>query len=173
MLNKRGSKTEPCGTRVIKGVLLKTVKPVFSNEIQTSSSVTLIEDGKMTTDDAKIAEIFNHYFANITESLGISEDQSLLSPTTGINDPIEKATKKYEDHPSIKMIKERCELSQFEFKPVTFNDMLLQIQKLNTNMSSPLNSILAKIIKHNADIFPSSSRKSSILICQSAIFQRI
>ena len=48
----------------------KTVKLVFSNEIQTSSSVTLIEDGKMITDDAKIAEIFNHYFANITESLG-------------------------------------------------------------------------------------------------------
>ena len=57
----------------------KTVKPVFSNEIQTSSSVTLIEDGEVITDDAKIAEIFNHYFANITESLGISEDQSLLS----------------------------------------------------------------------------------------------
>ena len=82
----------------------KTVKPVFSNEIQTSSSVTLIEDGKMITDDAKIAEIFNHYFANITESLGIFEDQSFLSETTGINDPVEKAIKKYKNHPSIKMI---------------------------------------------------------------------
>ena len=57
--------------------------------------MTLIEDGKMITDDAKIAEIFNHHFANITESLGISEDQSLLSETTGINDPVEKAIKKY------------------------------------------------------------------------------
>ena len=106
----------------------KTVKPVFSNEIQTSSSVTLIEDGKMITDDAKIAEIFNHYFANITERLGISEDQSLLSQTTGINDPVEKAIMKYENHPSIKMIKECFGLSQFEFKPVTVNGILLQIQ---------------------------------------------
>ena len=130
----------------------KTVKPVFSNEIQTSSSVTLIEDGKMINDDVKIAEIFNHHFANITESLGISEDQSLLSQTTGINDPVEKAIKKYENHPSIKMIKERCELSQFEFKPVTVNEILLQIQKLNTNKSSPLNNP-AKILKQNADIF--------------------
>ena len=55
----------------------KTVKSVFSNEMQTSSSVTLIGDGKMINDDVKIAEIFNHYFANITESLGSSEDQSL------------------------------------------------------------------------------------------------
>ena len=131
----------------------KTVEPVFSNEIQTSSTVTLIEDGKIIADDAKIAEIFNNYFANITESLGISEDQSLLSETTGINDPVEKAIKKYENLPSIKMIKENFELSQFEFKPVTVNEILLQIQKLNTNKSSPLNSIPAKILKQNADIF--------------------
>ena len=131
----------------------KTVKPVFSNEIQTTSSVTLIEDRKMITEDAKIAEIFNHYFANITGSLGISEDQSLLSETNGIKDPVEKAIKKYENHPSIKKIKECYELNQFEFKPVTVNEIHLQIQKLNPKKSSPLNSIPAKILKQNADIF--------------------
>ena len=93
--------------------LWKTVKPVFLNEIQTTSSVTLIEDGKVITEDTKIAEIFNHYFANITESLGISEDKSLLSETNGIKDPVEKANKKYENHPSIKKIRECCELNQF------------------------------------------------------------
>ena len=67
--------------------------------------MTLIDDGKMITEDVQIAEIFNHYSANITESLGISEDQSLLSQTNGINDPVEKAIKKYENHPSIKMMK--------------------------------------------------------------------
>ena len=85
--------------------------------------MTLIEDGEVITDDAKIAEIFNNFFANITESLGISEDQSLLSQTTGINDPVEKAIKKYENHPSIRKIKECCELNQFEFKPVTVNEI--------------------------------------------------
>ena len=131
----------------------RTVKPVFSNEVQTNSSVTLMEDGKMITEDLKIAEIFNHYFTNITESLGISEDQTLLSPTNGINDPVEKAIKKYANHPSIKKIKECCELNQFEFKPVTINEILLQIQKLNSKKASPLNSIPAKILKQNADIF--------------------
>ena len=33
------------------------------------SSVTLIEDGKMITEDLKIGEIFNHYYTNITEGL--------------------------------------------------------------------------------------------------------
>ena len=67
----------------------------------------------MITEDVQIAEIFNHYFANITESLGISEDQSLLSQTNGINDQVEKAVKKYENYPSIEMTKGRCYLSQF------------------------------------------------------------
>ena len=90
----------------------------------------------MITEDAKIAEIFNHYFANITGSLGISEDQSLLSGTNGIKDPVEKAIKKYENHPSIRKIKECYEMNQFEFKPVTVNEIHLQIQKLNPKKSS-------------------------------------
>ena len=125
----------------------------------------------MITEDVQIAEIFNRYFANITESLGISEDQSLLSQTNGINDPVEKAIKEYENHPSIKMIKERCELRQFEFKPVTINEILLQIQKLNSKKASPLNSILRSSNKMQTFLL-SSSRKSSILIYQRAIFQR-
>ena len=131
----------------------KTVKPVFSNEVQTNSSIILIEDGKMITEDLKIAEIFNHYFTNITENLGIYEDQTLLSSTNGINDPVEKAIRKYENHPSIEKIKECYELNKFEFKPVTIDEVLLQVQKLNSRKASPLNSIPAKILKQNADIF--------------------
>ena len=126
----------------------------------------------MITEDAKIAEIFNHYFANITGSLGISEDQSLLSGTNGIKDPVEKAIKKYENHPSIRKIKEYYELNQFEFKPVTVNEIHLQIQKLNPKKSSPLSSIPAKILKQMQTFLPSSFRKSSTLICQSAILSK-
>ena len=107
----------------------------------------------MKTGDLKIAEILNHCFTNITENLGIYEDQTLLSSTNGINDPVEKAIKKYENHLSIKKIKECCELNKFEFKPVTINEVLSQVQKLNSKKASSLNSIPAKILKQNADIF--------------------
>ena len=124
----------------------------------------------MITEDAKIAEIFNHYFANITGSLGISEDQSLLSGTNGIKDPVEKAIKKYENHPSIRKIKECYELNQFEFKPVTVNEIHLQIQKLNPIKSST--AFLLRFLNKMQTFLPSSFRKSSTLICQSATFQR-
>ena len=55
----------------------ETVKPLFSDKVQVNSSVTLLENGKMVSKDSEIAEIFNNYFANITESLGISANESL------------------------------------------------------------------------------------------------
>ncbi len=50
----------------------KTVKPVFTDKVQVSLSITLIENDEMVTDDLKIAGIFNKYFANITQDLEIT-----------------------------------------------------------------------------------------------------
>ena len=83
----------------------KTVKPLFSDKVQMNSSISLIEDGTMVNQDSKIAEIFNQYFANITDSLGISINDSLLLPTSDILDSVEKSVKKYEAYPSICKIK--------------------------------------------------------------------
>ena len=83
----------------------KTVKPVFTGKVQVSQHITLIENGEMVTDDLKIAEIFNDYFANITQDLEITDTGAHLSPTIDIEDPIDKAVEKYKNHPSIKKIK--------------------------------------------------------------------
>ena len=52
----------------------KTVKSIFSVKVQVNSSLTLNENGKMISKGSEIAEIFNHHFATITDSLGISND---------------------------------------------------------------------------------------------------
>ena len=44
----------------------KTVRPLFSDKVPLNSSITLIEDGKMITENSEIAEVFNNYFVNIT-----------------------------------------------------------------------------------------------------------
>ena len=59
----------------------------------------------MITDDLKVAEIFNHYFTKITDSLEISEDQTLFLPTNGINDPVENAIKDMKIIPALKRSK--------------------------------------------------------------------
>ena len=48
----------------------------------------------MVTADLKIAEIFNNYFVNITQDLEITDPGAHLSPTIGIEDPIDKTVEK-------------------------------------------------------------------------------
>ena len=48
------------------------MKPLFSNKIQSSSSITLIENDVLESDEGKVAEIMNNCFVNITDTLGIS-----------------------------------------------------------------------------------------------------
>ena len=84
---------------------LKSVKPIFSDKVQTYQSITRIENGELANDDLTIAEIFNHYFANITQELGITGNEAHLSTTIRISDPIDLAIKNYQKHPSISKIK--------------------------------------------------------------------
>lgn len=102
----------------------KTVKPVFTDKLQVSQSITLIENDEMVIDDLKIAEIFNDYFANITQDLEITDTSAHLSSTIGIEDPIDKAVEKYKNHHSIKKIKECFTSSEaFHFRQVTVEEV--------------------------------------------------
>ena len=83
-------------------------------------------------DDLTIAEIFNHYFANMTQELGITENEAHLSSTTGISDPVDIAIKKYLKHPSINEIKENWVPSEpFTFSNITILEALHQLEILN------------------------------------------
>ena len=132
----------------------KTVKSLFSDKAQVNSSATLLEDGIMLRKDSEIAEILNNYFANITENLGISANESLLVPTNDTVDPIDKAVMKFQSHPSICKIKESTTSSvKFNFRVVTTEDVAVQIKQFNANKASPNNSIPPRILKENSDVF--------------------
>ena len=65
----------------------KTVKPLFSNKIQSSSCITLLENGVVESDEGKVAEILNNYFVNITETLGIASEHEQKSLNDHEDDP--------------------------------------------------------------------------------------
>ena len=46
----------------------KGVRPLFSNNVQTSSSIILLESSIMKSDDNEGAEILNYYLVNITHT---------------------------------------------------------------------------------------------------------
>ena len=54
------------------GLYRKTVKHLFSNKIQGSNCITLLENDVVESDDTRDAEILNCYFVDITKTLGIA-----------------------------------------------------------------------------------------------------
>ena len=106
------------------------------------------ENGELISDDCKIAELFNNYFKNITQDLGIQQDIAHISVTDGINDPIDKAIEKYKNHHGIIKIKEMYpDPKPFEFREVNSGEIWDQINKLKTRKALPIESIPARIFK--------------------------
>ena len=60
-----------------------------------------MDERKTVTEDKEVAKTLNQYFSTAGNSLGIIENKSLLTETENLEDPIEIAIKKFENHPSV------------------------------------------------------------------------
>ena len=84
----------------------KTVKPLFSDEINSSHKITLINGNKIISENSDIAQIFNDFFSTAASKLNIEISDDHIMDVQYIKDRILKAIKKYEKHPSIIKINE-------------------------------------------------------------------
>ena len=137
----------------------KTVKPMFSDKAMFSDNITLIENKKIISGDQEVAEIFNSYFSNAVKSLNIenyehfSFDEYFLCSEKENDDVILRAIEKYENHPSVKKIKENTpQDASFSFKSTDLMAVTKEIGKLNESKSAPTESIPAKILKDHYDV---------------------
>ena len=131
-----------------------TVKPSFMDKSNNKQNITLLIDDKIICDKQNIVDSFNKYFSNIVEGLGIYNDFSYLSETKHINDTIFAAICKYENHPSIMLLKENIKVVHvFNFQCIDSEFISIEISKLNAAKSSPLNNIPTKLFKEFAPIY--------------------
>ena len=65
----------------------------------------LVENDEVTDDDTKFAEELNIFFKTAVASLDIHGNPYTVENVENMSDPIEKAMKKLEFHPSILLIK--------------------------------------------------------------------
>ena len=132
----------------------KTVKPFLSDKTMVGDKITLVENDEIITDDLKIAETFNNFFSEIVPNLNITTNSDILMDTSLIDDPVLKAIKRYEKHPSIKMIKEKMEQTKtFTFKKPNRAEIEKNICNLDISKAGQENDIPTKIIKENCEIF--------------------
>ena len=130
-----------------------TVKPMFSNTSNGSNNITLVEKGEIITDDQVLAETFNSFFIDAVSSLSIEENKALLNDVSDETDPVRKAIKKFQYHPSIISIKKHVQvMEKFSFWEVDTEEMISEIDNLDTKKSGTLMGIPVKRLKEVVDI---------------------
>ena len=132
----------------------RTVKPFFSDKNRVKNKITLIEEKtKIVSNNNLIAETFNKFFANIVPSLGLQCKDELLASVEHIQDPLEKITEKFKQHPSIiTIMKHRPNKSNFSFSRVAKRSIESLVRTLDSSKIIQKDNIPTKIIKQNVDI---------------------
>ena len=130
-----------------------TVKPLFLKVKGGSQRITLVEKEEVITDDKEIAETFSAFFEKAVSSLDIKINPLLLNDPGELKNPVDIALKKFDDHPSIRDIRENVSVAQgFSFTKVTSEDMRLKIKALNIRKSGTFMNIPAIILKQVDEI---------------------
>ena len=131
----------------------KTVKPLFSDKLQSKNKIVLIEDETIISNDDEVAETMNEFFVSVTDSLGIKESSGYENATEGITDPIDKAVHKFSNHPSILKIKNHYQnAGSFHFQKVIPDALDKEVSDLNPRKATTHKNVPPKILKSNSDI---------------------
>ena len=113
--------------------------------------ITLVENNKVISNKNELVEIFGKYFGNIVQNLVIDG----LTNTSSDNDAvtIRQAIEKYQNHPSIKVIRENIDTTNnFSFDLINPECMSKIINNLDTSKATQQGDIPTKIIKYNKDL---------------------
>ena len=80
------------------------MKPLFTTKNPMSEKITLIDDDKIVSNDVDIAECFNTYFTNITNSLAFDPIFKVVPDQLPTEQMVVRALDKYKVHKSICII---------------------------------------------------------------------
>ena len=133
----------------------KTMKPFLSDKCTYASKISLFHNDNVISDDQELADIFNNFFEQIVDNLGIQENQSdhNIDINSISNDPIDYAVAKYKNHPSIIMINENVSFeSRFSFTTVNEENIQREILDLNSKKPGTFGNIPTKMLKSSSDI---------------------
>ena len=84
----------------------------------------LRDGGNIISDTEKVADAVSKFFMNIGNTLKIDKDKRFLVETNDAFDPVLKAIKRCNTHPSIRSIKEKRNNNVFFFRSVAYEETL-------------------------------------------------
>ena len=130
----------------------KTVKPFLTERNNKTSRITLIEEERVIAQDNLSAKTFNEYFINIPIK-NMPKNQEYESFDSSEENPVSSIIKKYQNHPSIKLIKTKNKSKTFRFRETNTNEIKKFIEKLDPKKASQKSDMSTNILKKNAAFF--------------------
>ena len=113
-----------------------TVKPQFANK-GGKDNIILVTGEEVISDHTEIAQKFNEFFKNCTNSLNITENKLHLTSTNDVFKGVDESTHKFQKHTSIMRINENVsEDDRFSFLEINAEEIHLQIRSLKNNKAS-------------------------------------
>jgi hypothetical protein len=82
----------------------KITKPLFSDKINHSEKIVLLENNELMNSDSEICETMNDFFVSIASNLNLPPCIYNKTGNENLSDPILIAINKYRNHPSIEAI---------------------------------------------------------------------
>ncbi|XP_057299404.1 uncharacterized protein LOC130630024 [Hydractinia symbiolongicarpus] len=133
--------------------VLNKIAPLKKKIRPSTQIIILIEKEEIISDDEKVANIFNTSFTNIVKNLDLTISDTILVICSNVDDPVLKAIKQYENHPSILNIKKNIGNYNpgFSFNHVEKAEIRREIRNLNIHKACQETDIPTKIIKENED----------------------
>ena len=129
------------------------MSPLFSTKCSKGDKIILNENDKYVSNDGELCQIFCDYFSNIISELQIPRISKNISNVTDITDPVLAVIIMFQDHPSIKNIREKNFKSVFSSTHTNEIEVKHYIRGMNIHKTCQLKDIPTRIIKMNSDIF--------------------
>ena len=85
------------------------MKPFFTDKGMNHDKIILMEDDEIISENERISESLNNFFADAIINLNIPQYEDPTSNTNELDDLLLRAIEKYKNHPSIKLIKTNSE----------------------------------------------------------------
>ena len=115
--------------------LWKTLKPFLTDKTNKTSRTTLIEEERVTSQVHLIAKTFKEYFISIPIK-NMPKNQEYESFDSSEEDPVSSIIKKYWNHLSIKLTKNKKKSKTFRFKETNIDEIKTFIEKLDPKKAS-------------------------------------
>ncbi len=132
----------------------QNIKPSFTDKTKNTQNITLVEGDLIISDTQEVVNTFNDFFANAVKNLNIVENVNNICDSSHIVDPVLKAVHRYSIHPSIIQIRNNVDINNhFNFRAVSSDEVLIEINNLNSSKATSFKNIPIKVFKENADLY--------------------